>query len=798
MRGRFIVAAMVLASSAPVSAALDLNRASVSHLPDGLTVIMLEDHTFPLVSVQMLYKSGSAAEITGKTGLAHFMEHLAFRGSQNFPKARATDLIYDTGGEWHGYTAFDQTTYFSTISKDQLDLLLKIEADRMARVIIDPAAMDAEKGAVITELHSYDNDPAAVLGDAVGRTAIQAHPYGSPMAGYVSDVERLTVDDAKAYYSSHYAPGNAVLAVVGDFDPVATQALLTRDFADVPARSMARPHFTAEPPQRGERRVQLHGPIDRQYFTLAYHAPAASSPDFPAFLVLQEILAGGSGLNLRQSDWVPSAATKGTLLFGVTDDIASWLPPTRDSFLFTINGSIGSKANSAALERTVESRIASLRDRPVTAARLAAAKAAVIRAIAEDVQTTEDAAHQLAFFEGVGALDQLLQMPKLVSEVSSTDMQRIAKTYLVRDQLTVGWMLPGKSVSGIAAGAARNAADRLGTQSPTSPAGQPLLRRLPGGLPAIVQASPLSDTVTLELLISGPSANGSHPDDLVGLDSIVRTGRPADLSAMMHDALAAAGKAAAPDTPDADPAERLQQLLVAQTVPRTRATPAPIAVVVSGNVDPRRAFDLLTQQLGHVTAAKLPDFATNPAGPKLIQEKIDKPLAQGGLGYVVQGPTPGTRDALVWRMLLYVLTHDYSGRLGNSAIRDKGLVYHIYSLQHTDGHHTWATISTGVDPEKADAMEAELRAQIARLTTELPTQSEVDAARNHLLGRDLTAAQSNEELASKLTRNSVETNGLRSHEELLTLLMTITPADLAAIVQEFAKGTVIRVDVEKP
>src|SRR3954453_13510188 len=185
---RILVAAAALAGAAPALAELDLRRVEVSHLPNGLTVIMLEDHSFPLVSVQMLYKSGSAAEITGKTGLAHFLEHLAFRGSENFPEARATELIYDAGGEWHGYTAMDQTTYFATMPKDGLDLLLRIEADRMARTIIDPASIEAERGAVITELHSYENDPASVLQDAVTRTAIQAHPYGSPMAGYVCDV----------------------------------------------------------------------------------------------------------------------------------------------------------------------------------------------------------------------------------------------------------------------------------------------------------------------------------------------------------------------------------------------------------------------------------------------------------------------------------------------------------------------------------------------------------------------------------------------------------------------------------
>ena len=152
----------------------------------------------------------------------------------------------------------------------------------------------------------------------------------------------------------------------------------------------------------------------------------------------------------------------------------------------------------------------------------------------------------------------------------------------------------------------------------------------------------------------------------------------------------------------------------------------------------------------------------------MVRERIAKPLSQGGLGYVVEGPAPGTREALAWRMILYVLTHDYSGRLGRSAITEKGLVYHIYSSLRTNGRRTWATIWTGVDPDKADAMEAELRTQIGMLGSEPPTSAEVEAARDHLLGRDLTAAQSNDELATKLMREFVETGGVRSHEQLRT------------------------------
>jgi zinc protease len=790
---------MMLAAASRASAELDLKRAEVSHLANGLTVIMLEDHSFPLVSVQALYRSGSAAETTGKTGLAHFLEHLAFRGSQNFPNAQATELIYDSGGEWHGYTAMDQTTYFATMPKDGLDLLLRIEADRMARVVIDPASIAAEKGAVITELHSYENDPASVLQEAVTRTAIQAHPYGSPMAGYVSDVEHLTADDARAYYTTHYAPGNAVLAIAGDFEPEQARALVERAFAAVPARAVPTPRSTTEMPQTGERRIRLLGPVDRQHFTLAYHAPAASSPDFPAFLVLQQLLAGGSGLNLRQTDWAPTTeAVHGSALFGVTDDIATWLPPTRDPFLFMIGGSVPAKADPAALEHDIERRIASLSDRPVTMPRLKEAKSAVTHALADDVQTTEDAAHQLAFFEGIGALEALIDLPRSVAAVTPADVQRIARAYLVPERLTVGWMVPGKSpTAAVAAAKPIPAAERPGAAPVTGPAGQPELRRLSGGLPAIVQASPLTNTATVKLLLSSRVEGGVHPDDLPGLDAVIESGPASDLVKLIESAVAAAHQTpAAADPRSDDPATRLEQLVAAQTRTRPLTAPKPLAVVLSGNVDRDKGFDVLEQQLGSVIPGELERAgdAKGPA-PTIVRERIEKPLAQGGLGYVVEGPPPGGREALAWRMLLYVLTHDYSGRLGNSAIRDKGLVYHIYSLLRTDGRRTWLTLTTGVDPDKADAMEAELRAQLARLTSNPPSPAEVEAAQNHLLGRDLTAAQSNEELTAKLARQFVETGGLRSHEQLRAQLQAITPADLAAIAPALANGTIIRVDV---
>jgi len=788
--------AAVVAVATPASAELDLNGASVSHLPNGLTVIMLEDHSFPVVSVQALYKSGSAAEVTGKTGLAHFLEHLAFRGSANFPNGRATELIYDAGGEWHGYTAMDQTTYFATMPSDGLETLLRIEADRMSRTVIDPRSIQAEKGAVITELHSYENDPAGVLQDAVVRTALQSHPYGSPMAGYVSDVERLTIEDARSYYASHYAPGNAVLAIAGDFDPAQAKALVARAFSDVRARAVALPHYTAELPQRGERRIRLNGAVDRQYFQIAYPAPAASSPDFPAFLLLQQLLAGTPGLNPRQSGWSGTKAVEGSGLSGVTQDVATWLPATHDPFLFMISGSEDSKTEQGSIEREIGTRIARLQS--LQPAQLDGAKKAASRILQEDVLTTEDAAHQLAFFEGIGALDALLAMPQLIQSVTIADLQRIAREYLSPNRATIGWMVPGNAApASPGIDNSKPAADRSGLKATASQAGKPQLRHLAAGLPAIVQTSPLSDTATVDLLVSERAMGGSHPDELTGLDSIMKSGRPEDLAHLVSQAIAASKQG--PEPPDEksdDPETRLGQLFARQMVDQTAPVLRPLAVIVTGKVDIAETYAELERQLGTAVPGSLPKASSSrPQERKSLREHISKPLSQGAIGYIVEGPPPGTREAIAWRMLLYVFTHDYSGRLGRSAITEKGLVYHIYSTQRTDGRRTWATISTGVDPDKAEAMEVELRSELAKLAAYPPTTAELEAARSHLLGRDLTSAQSNDELAAKLARELVETGGPRSHEQLRDMLESITTGDLAKATKSFNRGTIIRVDV---
>ena len=252
----------------------------------------------------------------------------------------------------------------------------------------------------------------------------------------------------------------------------------------------------------------------------------------------------------------------------------------------------------------------------------------------------------------------------------------------------------------------------MGSAPGSSPAPPPALRRLAGGLPAIVQSNPLSDSLTVALLMSAPVTDGLRPDDLPGVGWISRSGAPDQLNDLVAQLSKAARNArgAVAEPPSMDPATRLQQLIQARMKSNEQPMPRPLAIIASGNLPPEPMFAALKRRFDAIPAARLPNASidANPHGPSIVREHIGKPLAQGSLGYVVEAPVPTTRAGLAAQMILYILTHDYSGRLGRSAIGDKGIVYHIYSTYPTDGRHGWITLSTGVDPDKAEAMEREL------------------------------------------------------------------------------------------
>ncbi len=707
--------AALLAAASPLGA-FDLAEAKRFRLDNGLAVIVLEVPAAPAVSVQMLYRVGARNEEVGRTGLTHFLEHMAFRASDNFPDTGLVSSIYAAGGEWHGYTWLDQTTYFETLPAGYLELALRIEADRMARLEIPAAEVEAERGAVLAEMHGYENDPATVLLDAVLAVAFLQHPYRNNSIGWESDVESISHDDLVEFYRRAYSPANAVLAVVG---PVAADEVLelVRDlFGDLPAGERVHPPPTVEPPQNGVRRVELLGPTGRRHFEVAYHAPAATDSDYPAFLIVQQVLAGGRGINFGQNEF-GDAVLPSSRLAGIADDLTTWYPPQAAPYVFTIAGSIDADAATAGLEGRLQAAIDLLAAQPPAEEEVEAARRQLLDELVFDLETTEDAAHQLAYFAGLDALDVLLEMPARLAAVTAADVSRVACTYLRPEQRTIGWYLPDPAPGVSCAAAADSAAAAAApppVQAPAQPSSlsPPRVVRLAGGVPVLFQHVPLSSSAFLRVLVPTTrlefAADATANSPFWRQTSLNFRFRPPAVEATLAEAREALLTAApAPLQSPADVEYPMTRLALAfdealgVTDPVAKTGAAVIALV--GDLRLEDVLPALEKNFGDLAPAVI-DLPPPAPGPRERRIDLPVPVAQAALGYVVPAPPLDHPDSLAWRMLLYVLSHGYEGRLGVEAISRRGLVYYIDAEYLSDGASGRVSLAIGVDPAKLGAM----------------------------------------------------------------------------------------------
>ncbi|HEX7183684.1 MAG TPA: insulinase family protein [Thermoanaerobaculia bacterium] len=797
--------------AAPLSASR-LSQAQVERLENGLTVMVLEDHTLPLVSTQMLYRIGGRTENPGETGLAHFVEHMAFRASANFPDTDVVSRIYAVGGEWHGYTWIDQTTYFETVPVDQLGLALAIQADRMARLLLPAGELEAERGAVLTELRGYENDPASRLDDAVMAASFVEHPYRNNVIGWEADVRQIAHADVETFYRRHYVPANAVLAVAGDVRTEEVLALVRRAFGAIPGGAPTPLPRSVEPPQRGVRRVDLHGGGSRSRFQIVYRAPAATDPDFPAFLLLQALLAGSSGASFRQ-DGDPFPARPGSRLHGVGQSVNVFFAATAAPYVLSIAGAADPSAPAARIEEEIERRIADLRERPVPAEELDRVRRDFLTELVLDVETTEDAAHQMAFYEGIGAFEVLRRLPALVDALTPEDLQRAAAARLQPYQRTIGWVhagppliLPPTVPSSPGRGEGVGEGGQGGEGLPADRA--PRIRRLKNGVTLIARQVPRVPAGYLRVVVpSTVSSEGTITD--IATDSPVwrhtslglrfRAGELPRALAEARKALATAKAQPAPDPATIeDPEQRLDLALRALlgASPASGGPLSPVVVVAVGDLDEAEVLRLMAEAFAGLPSP-LP-LRSNPLQLERREEVIPlagRGLAQSQLGYAVPAPPPSDPASDAWRILLYILSHDYEGRLGKDLIARRGLIYYIGSRYQSDGQAAWIAMTTGVNPESLEPTRKRFAELMNALRDSPPTEAEIEEAKRHLIGRRITAPMSNEEISAAYAREWIEQGRLLSDDDFERRVRSVTREQVLAIVPRFLDGATVVVDV---
>jgi zinc protease len=503
-----LAAAGVAAASQPSRHWSDATARVV--LDNGLTVLMLQRGDLPIVSVQALYRVGSRNERPGETGAAHFVEHMAFRSTEEIAKQDLTDQILRWGGRWNGYTSYDQTVYGSHTPSQYLEWLIYLERQRMRHVRFDDAEVERERTSVIAEEQQYRNYPSYVLVEhRLRRAALVAHPYGSPIMGRLSDLQGVTTEELERFYRDRYAPNNLILAIVGRFDPQEALAFVRRHFGGVPGYGVTTAIRTVEPEQHGPRRVVMRASGGEAHVELAVHAPAASHPDFATLLVLDGVLAGGKtpGRDRVRPD---SRLHRALIDPGLATNVTTEVELSEYAGLYSIGIDTARDADLSA----VEARLDAVLDETMTALEDAEARRAarqVRAALAFDADSNRAIADLLTVYEQMGSVALLSSIPQRVLAVDAGSVRAFARRRLGADRRSIGLLLPASSSSADEATGASGssaAAQAVATPPPTGRTTRPIpepslavpalpvpvVRRLENGLTIVAAGVPGQST----------------------------------------------------------------------------------------------------------------------------------------------------------------------------------------------------------------------------------------------------------------------------------------------------------------
>lgn len=298
--GVLLALLVLLLVAAPQVARAALFGAETFTLANGLEVVVVPNHRAPVVMHMVWYKAGAADEPAGKSGIAHFLEHLMFKGTEKYPGDSFSRIVAVNGGEENAFTSYDYTAYFQKIARDRLELVMDLESDRMTHLVLADDVVDPERDVVLEERRSRsDNDPAALFSEQLSAVQYLSHPYGRPIIGWEGEIHRLATDDALDFYRRHYAPNNAVLLVVGDITADELKPLAEKYYGGIPPADVP-PRLRPEtPPQVAARRLEYRDPqVGHPQWSRSYLAPSARTGGAEvsnALLVLAEILGGPTG-----------------------------------------------------------------------------------------------------------------------------------------------------------------------------------------------------------------------------------------------------------------------------------------------------------------------------------------------------------------------------------------------------------------------------------------------------------------------------------------------------------------------
>jgi len=409
-------------------------NATETRLSNGLKVILLENHKSPMITFQVWYRAGSRNERVGKTGLAHLLEHMMFKGTPKVSGEEFSRTISDNGGEENAFTSHDFAAYFETLSSDRIGISLTLESDRMANLVLRQSDFQTERLVVIEERRMRtDDNPQTFLLEQLDAAAYQSQPYHWPVIGWTADIERITLEDVQNFYSSYYNPSNAFIVVVGDFKTDVLVPEIEKAFGGIPGGTATPRTVIEDPPQSGERRIEVERPAQIGSLIVGYHVPNLHDPDSYVLEVIRAILSEG-----KSSRFYEKLVRKGLALEATVD----YSPVSQDPGLFYLMASVLPDKSMDEVEKTLYEELESLKTTPVDSEVLGKAKNQLEAAFVFDQDSIFSLGQNLAEYEVASEWQDIDKYIPSIRNVSGEDVMRVATRYFTGQNRNVGILTP--------------------------------------------------------------------------------------------------------------------------------------------------------------------------------------------------------------------------------------------------------------------------------------------------------------------------------------------------------------------
>jgi zinc protease len=393
------------------------------HLENGLEVLLCEDHSAPVVAYHTWFRVGSRHERDGKTGLAHLFEHLMFNEMEGRPAGEFDRKLEEAGAESNAATWLDWTQYNVAIPRDQLGLVIELEADRMTKLVLRDPQVDSEKEVVANERrYRVEDDVEGSVSELLWATAFTRHAYRWPTIGWMKDIQGFTTDDCQEFYKTFYAPNNATIVVVGDVVEATLLRRIAHAYGHMTPSVLPVEDVRPEPPQTEERRVEVKKPTTTEKLAIGYRSASVGDFDHPALSLLAEVLFGGRASRMHQ---------KLVRQLEIASEVRVFVGPFHDPGLLEIYASARGQHTAEELLAAIDEEVARVVDEPVSNEEIERARARMELGLLAGLDTVDGKASTIGFYDVVlGRPAAAFERLEAMGRLRATDLRRVARRYL--------------------------------------------------------------------------------------------------------------------------------------------------------------------------------------------------------------------------------------------------------------------------------------------------------------------------------------------------------------------------------